>query len=129
MVWKAAVFVLVFTLVIAWGPSRWAAQENAKKRRTGTVIGELKSRKETNKGKNVILEILAAGEERARAYAVLYDPKTKGPNAEVLATLNTAKIGDRVKCDWAYLDEGGPVVMGLQVFRKTDAKKGDSNEK
>jgi len=125
------VLVLVGTLVIACGLSKSTAQDKDKKQRTGTVIGELKMRKGFMNGKGGTLEILGDGEEKARVYLVSFNPndaKAKGPFMELLAVVNTAKIGDRVQCDWVDTpkgSEGGIFVTAFKVLKKTDAKKGD----
>jgi len=128
MVRKFAVLVLVFTIAVVGGLAESAAQDKEKKKnRTGTVSGELKSRKDTPNGKNVILEILGAGEEKARPYRVQYDPKAKGPIAEVLAAAKAAKIGDRVLCDW--IDTGEGLAVTTFQVQKTSAKKDDGKDK
>ena len=132
MIRKSVVVIFVFTL--AFGLSESTAQDKDKKERTGTVIGELKSRKDSKNGKSVTLEILGDGEEKARAYLVAYnpnDPKAKGPFVELLAVVNTAKIGDRVHCDWVNTpkgSEGGFFVTAFKVLKKADAKKDDSKQ-
>jgi len=83
-----------------------SAQDKDKKKRTGTVTGEIKSSKATPNGKNTIIEVLAPGEEKARAYRVQYDPKVKGPIESVLKAVRAAKVGDRVQLDWIDTGEG-----------------------
>ena len=51
-------------------------------KRSGTIAGEIKSKKE--QGNNIVIEVLAPGEEKARSYFVQYDPKIKGPIPEIL---------------------------------------------
>lgn len=75
-------------------------------KRTGSVVGEIKSRKDTPNGKNVMIEVLAAGEEKARSYRVQYDPSAKGPIPEVLKVVRGAGVGDRVEFDWIDTGEG-----------------------
>src|SRR5947209_5802596 len=77
-----------------------AAQDKDKKKRTGTVTGELKSREAAPNKVNVFIEVLADGEEKARKYRVAYDPKAKGPIADVLKAVKEAPIGSRVQLDW-----------------------------
>ena len=98
------------------------AQDKDKKKRGGTITGELKSRKDTPNGKNVFLEIQAPGEEKARTYRVMYDPKVKGPIADVLAAAKAAKIGDRVQADWVDTGEGLAVTT-FQVLKKKEESK------
>lgn len=128
MVRKFAVFVFVFSIAVVCGLGESVAQDKDKKKRTGTVNGELTSRKDTPNGKNVFVEILAAGEEKARKYHVMYDQKAKGPIAEVLAAAKAAKIGDRVQCDWIDTGEGLAVTT-FQVLKKTDKKDEGKDKK
>ena len=86
-----------------------------KKKRTGTVVGELKSRKDAPNKINVLVEILAAGEEKARQYRVAYDPKVKGPMPEVLKAVKAA--ADRARAD--RLGRGGR----LQYHRNSNPEK------
>ena len=124
MLHKLVILVIVPTLAITCGLSGAIAQNKDKKERTGTVIGEFKSRKDSKNGKSVTLEILGAGEEKARAYLVAYnpnDPKAKGPFVELLAAVNTAKIGDRVQCEWVDTpkgSEGGYFLTAFKVLKK-----------
>lgn len=115
------VLSFAFTLLVVCGLGE-AAQDKDKKKRTGTVSGELKSRKDSPNGKNVILEIQAAGEEKARTYRVQYDPKVKGPIPEVLEAAKAAKIGERVQADWIDTGEG-LAITSFQVLKKKDAGK------
>ena len=130
-----AVLVLVFTFGSGRGLPVSTAQDQDKRARIGTVIGELKSRKDSKNGKSVTLEILGVGEEKARTYLVAYnpnDPKAKGPFEKLLAVVNTAKIGDRVHCDWVDTpkgSEGGFFVTAFHVLKKTDAKKDAGKDK
>jgi hypothetical protein len=91
-------------------------KDEAKK--TATIIGELKSRHDTKDGRNSILEVLAPGEEKARSYHVMYDPKIKGPMVAVLKAVREAKIGDRVEFEWVSTGHG-PAITSFKVFRKT----------
>jgi len=92
-----------------------------KKKRTGTVVGELQSRKDAPNKINVIVEILGAGEEKARQYRVAYDPKVKGPMPEVLKAVKAASIGDRVQIDW--IEGEGYNITAFQVLKKKEEKK------
>ena len=114
-------FGLAAALLLVCGFSE-AAQD--KKKRTGTVNGEIKSSKPTPNGKNTIVEVLAAGEEKARPYRVQYDPKVKGPIEEVLKAVRAAKVGDRVQMEWIDTGEG-LAITSFQVLKKAgDDKKG-----
>ncbi len=98
------------------------AQDKDDKERTGTFIGQLTSRKDSKNGKSVVLEILAPGEEKARRYFVAYnpkDPKAEEPFKALLAKVNTAKVGDRVRITWINSppgSEGGFFVTSFEVF-------------
>jgi hypothetical protein len=92
-----------------------AAQEE--KPKTGTIIGELKSRKDTPDSKNTFIEVLAPGEEKPRRYHVLYDAKAKGPVKSVLAAVRAANVGDRVRFGWVQTGHG-PAIKEFQVLRK-----------
>jgi hypothetical protein len=87
------------------------------KPKSGTVVGELKSQKNTADGKNTIIEVLAPGEEKARSYHVLYDAKIKGPIETVLAAVRAAKVGDRVELEWVQTGHG-PAIKAFQVLKK-----------
>ena len=89
-------------------------------KRTGTISGEIKSKKDSPNGKNVIIEVLAAGEEKARAYRVQYDPNAKGPLPEVLKAVREAGVGDRVEFDWIDTGEG-LAIKKFQVLKKATA--------
>jgi hypothetical protein len=119
-------------LASACGHAQSTAQDKDTKERTATVIGVLTSRTEIKNRKDLIIEILADGEEKARRYGVPYVPKGKGPITEVLGDVNRAKIGDRVLCDLlygAYGYESGFTVTSFQVLKKTDGKKDDGAAK
>jgi hypothetical protein len=98
-------------------------QDKDKKKRTGMVVGELQSRKDAPNKINVIVEILGAGEEKARQYRVAYDPKVKGPMPDVLKAVKAANIGDRVQIDW--VEGEGYNITVFQVLKKKDEKKDD----
>jgi hypothetical protein len=98
------------------------AQEKDKKKRTGTVVGEIKSSKVSPNGKNQIIEVLATGEEKARPYRVAYDPKVKGPIPEILEKVKAAKVGDRVRLEW--IEGEGFNITAFEVLKKTkDSEK------
>lgn len=96
------------------------AQDKDKKKRTGTVTGELVSRKDAPNKINVLIEVLGAGEEKARTYRVAYDPKVKGPMPEVLKAVKAAQIGDRVTLDW--IEGEGFNITAFTVLKKVDKK-------
>lgn len=120
---------VVAVFAIACGFVESNAQDQDKKERTGTVVGQLKSRMPSKDGRSAIIELLGDGEVRTRVYLVAYnpkDPKAKGPFTELLAAVNAAKIGDRVQCTWANSpkgSEGGFFVTAFEVLKKTDDKK------
>lgn len=91
------------------------------KKRSGTLTGEIKSKKDSPNGKNVILEVLAPGEEKARPYRVQYDPAIKAPIATVLAAVRAANVGDRVQLEWVDTGEG-LAIKTFQVLKKTEKK-------
>ena len=81
---------------------------------------------ELKNSKNLIIEILADGDEKPRRFGVPYVPKGKGPITEVLAAVSRANIGDRVHCELvygAYGYESGFTVTAFQVLKKAEAKK------
>lgn len=89
--------------------------------RTGTIIGELKSRSNTKDGKNSTIEVLAPGEEKARSYFVNYDPAIKGPLPKVLEAVRAAKVGDRVEFEWVGTNHG-PAITKFKVLPKRGEK-------
>ena len=107
----------------------WTAAAQDEKERTGTIVGELKSRVDSKTGKSATLEILAPGEEKARKYFVAYnprDPKAEAPFKVLLAAVDKAKVGDRVRIEWVNApkgSEGGFFVTAFEVIQKSDAKK------
>ena len=105
--------------LLVWA-SPAAGQED--KPKTGTIVGELKSQKDTPDGKNTFIEVLAPGEERPRRYHVLYDAKAKGPIESVLAAVRAAKVGDRVEFDWVQTGHG-PAIKTFKVLKKAEDKK------
>jgi hypothetical protein len=113
--WTGA--TLVLALLLACG----LADGQEKKKRTGSLTGELKSQKATPNGKNVIIEVLAAGEEKARPYRVNYDPQVKGPIPKVLEAVRAAKVGERVQLEWIDTGEG-LAITSFSVLKKSDQK-------
>lgn len=94
----------------------------AQDKKSGTIIGELKAQKESKDGKNTIIDVLAPGEEKARAYFVNWDPKLMAPLPEVLKAVRAAKVGDRVEFDWVGTNHG-PAITLFKVLKKGDDKK------
>lgn len=92
-----------------------AAQEQ--KPKSGRIIGQLKSQKNTPDGKNTFVEVLAPGEEQPRRYHVLYDAKIKGPIEPVLAAVRAAKVGDVVEFEWVQTGHG-PAIKSFKVFKQ-----------
>jgi hypothetical protein len=95
----------------------------AQEKKTGTITGEIKTKKNTPNGKNVIIEVLAPGEEKPRPYRVMYDPAKKGPKEDVLAAVREAKVGDQVQFDWVDTGEG----LAITAFKVV--KKGSGDKK
>src|SRR2546425_702737 len=90
-----------------------AAQEKPK---SGTVIGALKSQKDSKDGKNTIIEVLAPGEEKPRSYHVLWDAAIKAPMPAVLKAVRAGKVGDRVELTWVGTNHG-PAITAFKVLR------------
>src|SRR5262245_15748746 len=90
-------------------------------KRSGTIAGEVKSKKA--QGKNVVIEVLAPGEEKARSYFVQFDPKIKGPIPEVLSAVRASNVGDQVIFDWEATGHG-PAIVKFEVRKMADEKKG-----
>jgi len=117
---------LVFMWMVGWGFTATAQEEKPKK---GTIIGELKSKKDTADGKNTAIEVLAPGEEKARKYHVMYDPKAKAPIQSVLKAVRAAKVGDRVELKWVQTGHG-PMITAFKVLRKgADTPKKEEGDK
>lgn len=95
-----------------------AGEVKKKEKRTGTVIGEVKSKMNFKKGKNIFVEVQAPGEEKPRRYHVLYDPKVKGPNETVLAAVQACNVGDRVELEWVDTGEG----LAMKSFKVLEKK-------
>jgi hypothetical protein len=89
-------------------------------KRSGTIAGVIKSSKAQEK--NVVIEVLAPGEEKARSYFVQYDPKIKAPIPEVLSAVRAAKVGDQVLLGWEATNHG-PAIVKFEVRKKSEAKK------
>jgi hypothetical protein len=112
--------------MVGWGVTATAQVEKPK---TCTIIGELKSRKDTADGKNTVSEVLAPGEEKARKYHVMYDPKAKAPIQSVLKAVRAAKVGDRVELKWVQTGHG-PMITAFKVLRKgADTPKKEEGDK
>jgi uncharacterized protein YidB (DUF937 family) len=105
-------------LVLSGTGSGAPAQET----RSGTVVGDLKSKKDVNDGKNVAVEVLAPGEEKARSYHVQYDQKAKGPLPDVLKAVREAGVGDKVEFDWVATGHG-PAITKFKVLKKAAGEK------
>lgn len=95
-------------------------KDEPKEKRSGTIAGEIKAKKEQNN--NVTIEVLAPGEEKARAYFVQWDPKIKGPIPEVLKAVKAANVGDKVIFDWEATNHG-PAIVKFEVRKKPEEKK------
>lgn len=83
------------------------------KKRTGTIIGELKSIKDAPNKRDTIIEVLAPAEEKARRYHVGAQQKT------LVAAVRAAKVGDRVEIDWFDTNEG----LCVEKFRVLKKEK------
>src|SRR6267142_1942872 len=105
--------LVLLWMLIAWLP----AVADEEKPKSGTIVGELKSQKNTPDNKNTVVEVLAPGEEKARRYHVLYDAKAKGPIESVLTAVRAAKVGDVVEFEWVQTGHG-PAIKSFQVFKK-----------
>jgi hypothetical protein len=99
-----------------------AASDAQEKKRSGTVVGALKSQKDINNGKNTQIEVLAPGEEKARAYFFNFDPKLNPPIPTVLKAVRAAKVGDVVELEWVDTNHG-PAIQSFKLFKKS-AEKG-----
>ena len=83
----------------------------------GFVVGKLKSRTNTQDGKNSNFEVLAPGEEKPRSYHVIFDQKLKKPMPMVLEAVRSANIGDTVELEWQKTNHG-PAVNKFKVIAK-----------
>jgi hypothetical protein len=90
--------------------------------RSGSITGEVKSKMDSKDGKNTIIEVLAPGEEKPRAYHVIYDQKAKGPVPDVLKAVRAARVGDKVEFDWTATGHG-PAITKFRVVKKADGEK------
>jgi hypothetical protein len=106
MIGACAILALAFTLAA-----------NAQGPKSGKIIGEIKAQKDTKDGKNTVIDVLAPGEEKARAYFVQWDPKIKAPMPDVLKMVRAAKVGDRVELDWVGTNHG-PAITAFKVLKK-----------
>jgi len=88
--------------------------------RSGTVTGVIRSKKD--QGKNVVLEVQAPGEEKARPYFVQFDPKVQGPIPEVLQAVRAAPVGSQVHLEWVATGHG-PAIVRFQVLRTVTGEK------
>ena len=114
-VWLVASFAALLAL------GGIAAESSGQEPRSGSVTGELKARKDSRDGKNVVIEVLAPGEEKARSYHVQYDPQAKGPIPDVLEAVRAAAVGDTVEFDWVATGHG-PAITRFQVLRRAAAR-------
>src|SRR5262245_40626269 len=92
----------------------------AKEVRSGSITGEITTKKEQNN--NVVIEVLAPGEEKARSYFVQYDPKIKAPIPETLKAVRAANVGDTVVFDWEATGHG-PAIVKLETLKKAKPGK------
>ena len=129
MIRTSTIFLFAYFHAILCAQWPVMAQGKDEKERTGTLIGELKSRKDSKNGKSVSLEILAPGEDKPRRYLVAYnpkDPKAEAPFRELRAKVYTASVGDRVRIDWVNApkgSEGGFFVTAFEVLKSSDPRK------
>ncbi len=89
-------------------------------KRTGTISGVIKSKKEQNH--NIVIEVLAPGEEKPRSYFVQYDPKLKAPFPDGLKTVGAARVGDKVVFNWEATGHG-PAIVKFKVAGQGGEKK------
>jgi len=87
---------------------------------SGKIFGVIKAQKDSKDGKNTIIDVLAPGEEKARAYFVNWDPKAMAPIESVLKAVRAAKVGDRVQFEWTQTNHG-PAITSFQVLKKESA--------
>jgi hypothetical protein len=99
-----------------------ASSDAQEKKREGTIIGVLKAHKDSKDGKNTFIDVLSPGEEKPRAYHVLYDAKLKGPIPSVLSAVRAAKIGDMVELAWVETGHG-PAMKSFKVLKKAAGEK------
>ncbi len=89
-------------------------------KRSGTIAGEITSKKA--QGENIAIEVLAPGEEKARSYHVMHDPKANKPLPKVLGDVRAAGVGDQVTFDWEATGHG-PAIVRFEVRKKAEEKK------
>jgi hypothetical protein len=111
-----ASLVVAMLMICGSGPSA-----QAQERKSGTLTGVIKSKKPTPNGRNVILEVLAPGEEEPRPYRVNYSPEVKGPLPKVLEAVKASNVGDQVRFDWVDTGEG----LGIKSFEVVKKAEGD----
>lgn len=92
--------VLTLSVLLVFLAVSYDADGQLKKLRTGTTIGEIKSVTSAKNKRDVEVEILSPGEERARRYTVGAQQKA------VMAAVKAAGIGDRVEIAWFDTVEG-----------------------
>ncbi|HZZ82442.1 MAG TPA: hypothetical protein VFE62_28345 [Gemmataceae bacterium] len=97
----------------------FAVTASAQGPKSGKIIGEIKTMKDSKDGKNTHIDVLAPGEEKARAYFVQWDPKIKAPMPDVLKLVRAAKVGDRVELEWVGTNHG-PAITAFKVLKSKD---------
>jgi hypothetical protein len=105
-----------------------AANAQDDKKRSGKVIGTVQAQKDSKDGKNTTIDVLAPGEEKARGYHVLYDPKAKAPIASVLKAVRAAHKGDLVELEWVDTSHG-LAIKSFHVLKKAVETKKENNDK
>jgi hypothetical protein len=90
-------------------------------RKSGTLTGVVKSAKPTSNGRNVILEVLAPGEEEPRTYFVLGNP----PQPKMMDAARSARAGDHVRFDWVDTGEG----LGIKSLEFVKRVEGERTER
>jgi hypothetical protein len=92
-----------------------SGQAQLKKLKTGVVAGEVRAIQTARNKRDMELELLAPGEEKARKYTVGAHQKV------LLETLKFLQVGDRVEIDWFDTVEG-LCVEKLRLLKKTPGK-------
>lgn len=87
-------------ILLAAGTAKEADGSQLKKLRVGTTLGELKSVSPAKNKRDIEIEVLASGEEKARRYTVGAQQK------EILTAVKAAAVGDRVEIEWYDTIEG-----------------------
>ena len=113
--WEFEERARVIKIEVLKKPAAGGDDAPAKETRSGSISGEIKSKKEQNK--NIVIEVLAPGEEKARSYFVQYDPKLKAPIPDVLKAVAAANVGDKVVFDWEATGHG-PAIVKFKVAGK-----------